>query len=90
MSAEVSPIEGTRDWGPTGESKWTLFGSFCTRQLLRDSTGPAGSLLWAYSGAKMGQNTSQRGGAHDRPTRGCLLLRRAQKAHDSHFDSVLE
>jgi hypothetical protein len=52
VSAEVSPIEGTRDWGPTGESKWTLFGSFCTRQLLRDSTGPAGSLLWAYSGEK--------------------------------------
>jgi len=37
----------------------------------------------------MGQIDPRLGGAYDRPTRGCLLLLRAQNANGRDFDSVL-
>ena len=42
--------EGSHDRRGGDESKSTVFGSCCTRQLLRVSACPVGSLLWVYSG----------------------------------------
>ena len=79
------PIEGSRDGGGGAEWKSTRFGSFRTRQLVRVSVGRAGPLLRLWSGEKWVKSTLKGDGAYDRPTRGFLLLRRAQKARGGEF-----
>ena len=58
----------------------------CVRLLLHEAvrTGLnlSGRATFAgLRGVKMGQIEPPGGGAHDRPTRGCLLLRRPEEAH---------
>ena len=57
------PVEGTRDWRARGQSKSTLFGPHCTRQLVRVSPCLARSLLSVCAVETLVKNTPLRGGA---------------------------